>query len=134
MRSAAGATTGGESGGSRVRVILAQPRGFCAGVTRAIAAVERALELYGPPAHVWHEIVHDRAVGEDLRAKGAVFVDETDDVPPGGIVTFSAHGVARRVVEQAEAAGSRSSTPPGRSSARSTSRGGGTPGKAARSC
>ena len=88
-----------------MRVILAQPRGFCAGVTRAIAAVERALELHGPPVHVRHEIVHDRAVVEDLRAKGAVFVDETDDVPAGGIVVFSAHGVARRVVEAAEGRG-----------------------------
>ena len=88
-----------------MRVILAQPRGFCAGVTRAIAAVERALELHGPPVHVRHEIVHNRAVVEDLRAKGAVFVEEADDVPAGGIVVFSAHGVARRVVEQAEARG-----------------------------
>ncbi len=88
-----------------MRVILAQPRGFCAGVTRAIAVVERALELHGPPVHVRHEIVHNRAVVEDLRAKGAVFVDETDDVPAGGIVVFSAHGVARRVVEAAEGRG-----------------------------
>ena len=88
-----------------MRVILAQPRGFCAGVTRAIAVVERALELYGPPVYVRHEIVHNRVVVEDLRAKGAVFVDETDDVPAGGIVIFSAHGVARRVVEQAEGRG-----------------------------
>ena len=88
-----------------MRVILAQPRGFCAGVTRAIAAVERALDLYGPPVYVRHEIVHNRTVVEDLRAKGAVFVDETDDVPAGGIVIFSAHGVARRVVEQAEGRG-----------------------------
>src|SRR4051794_37067262 len=88
-----------------MRVILAQPRGFCAGVTRAITVVERALELHGPPVYVRHEIVHNRAVVEDLRAKGAVFVDETGDVPPGGIVIFSAHGVARRVVGEAEGRG-----------------------------
>jgi 4-hydroxy-3-methylbut-2-enyl diphosphate reductase len=86
-------------------VILARPRGFCAGVTRAIATVERALELYGPPVYVRHEIVHNRTVVEDLRAKGAVFVDEVDDVPPGGVVIFSAHGVARRVVDGAEGRG-----------------------------
>jgi 4-hydroxy-3-methylbut-2-enyl diphosphate reductase len=88
-----------------MRVILAQPRGFCAGVTRAIAVVERALELHGPPVYVRHEIVHNRTVVEDLRAKGAVFVDEVDDVPPGGVVIFSAHGVARRVVDGAEGRG-----------------------------
>ena len=108
MRSAAsgaGRTAAPTRGGSRLRVILARPRGLCAGVTRAIAAVERALELYGPPVHLRHEIVHDRAVVEGLRAKGAVFVDETAAVPPGGIVVFSAHGVARRVVEEAESRG-----------------------------
>jgi 4-hydroxy-3-methylbut-2-en-1-yl diphosphate reductase len=88
-----------------MRVILAQPRGFCAGVTRAIAVVERALELHGAPVYVRHEIVHNRTVVEDLRAKGAVFVDEVDDVPPGGVVIFSAHGVARRVVDGAEGRG-----------------------------
>lgn len=85
-----------------LRVILAQPRGFCAGVERAIEIVERALKKYGPPIYVRHEIVHNRHVVEDLRQRGAVFVDELDDVPPGAITVFSAHGVARRV-EQAAA-------------------------------
>jgi len=84
-----------------MQVILAQPRGFCAGVERAIEIVERALKKYGPPIYVRHEIVHNRHVVENLRARGAVFVDEIDEVPPGGITVFSAHGVARRVEERA---------------------------------
>ncbi|MBI1776115.1 MAG: 4-hydroxy-3-methylbut-2-enyl diphosphate reductase [Proteobacteria bacterium] len=84
-----------------MRVVLAQPRGFCAGVERAIAIVERALEKFGPPIYVRHEIVHNRHVVERLRAKGVVFVEEVSDVPPGGITIFSAHGVARAVVEDA---------------------------------
>src|SRR5512138_3249652 len=74
-------------------ILLANPRGFCAGVERAIAIVERALELHGAPIYVRHEIVHNKYVVDRLRAKGAVFVDELDQVPPGGIVIFSAHGV-----------------------------------------
>ncbi|MBN8889635.1 MAG: 4-hydroxy-3-methylbut-2-enyl diphosphate reductase [Rhodospirillales bacterium 70-18] len=80
-----------------LRVVLAQPRGFCAGVERAIEIVERALKKYGPPIYVRHEIVHNRHVVEDLRRRGAVFVDELDQVPPGAMTVFSAHGVARKV-------------------------------------
>ncbi len=80
-----------------IRVILAQPRGFCAGVERAIDIVERALTKFGPPIYVRHEIVHNRHVVEDLRARGAVFVDELDEVPEGAMTVFSAHGVARKV-------------------------------------
>src|SRR5580692_7733284 len=85
-----------------LRVVLAQPRGFCAGVERAIEIVERALRKYGPPIYVRHEIVHNRHVVEDLRRRGAVFVDELDEIPPGGMTIFSAHGVARRVEEVAK--------------------------------
>ena len=84
-----------------MRVILAQPRGFCAGVERAIEIVERALAKFGPPIYVRHEIVHNRHVVEDLRTRGAVFVDELDEVPPGSMTVFSAHGVAKRVEELA---------------------------------
>jgi 4-hydroxy-3-methylbut-2-en-1-yl diphosphate reductase len=84
-----------------IRVVLAQPRGFCAGVERAIEIVERALKKYGPPIYVRHEIVHNRHVVEDLRTRGAVFVDELDEIPPGARTIFSAHGVAKRVVEMA---------------------------------
>jgi 4-hydroxy-3-methylbut-2-enyl diphosphate reductase len=84
-----------------MEVVLANPRGFCAGVERAIEIVERALELHGAPIYVRHEIVHNRYVVETLRAKGAVFVEELDEVPAGGTVIFSAHGVAKSV--QAEA-------------------------------
>jgi 4-hydroxy-3-methylbut-2-enyl diphosphate reductase len=80
-----------------IRVILAQPRGFCAGVERAIDIVERALIKFGPPIYVRHEIVHNRHVVEDLRARGAVFVDELDEVPEGAMTVFSAHGVALKV-------------------------------------
>jgi 4-hydroxy-3-methylbut-2-enyl diphosphate reductase len=86
-----------------MRVILAQPRGFCAGVERAIEIVERALKKYGPPIYVRHEIVHNRHVVEDLRTRGAVFVDELDQIPPGSMTVFSAHGVARLVEEVARA-------------------------------
>jgi len=84
-----------------IRVVLAQPRGFCAGVERAIEIVERALKKYGPPIYVRHEIVHNRHVVEDLRTRGAVFVDELDEVPPGARTIFSAHGVAKRIEEWA---------------------------------
>jgi 4-hydroxy-3-methylbut-2-enyl diphosphate reductase len=88
-----------------IRVVLAQPRGFCAGVERAIEIVERALKKYGPPIYVRHEIVHNRHVVEDLRTRGAVFVDELDEVPPGAMTIFSAHGVPKRVEELAAARG-----------------------------
>ncbi|MBC7800487.1 MAG: 4-hydroxy-3-methylbut-2-enyl diphosphate reductase [Gemmatimonadaceae bacterium] len=84
-----------------LRVVLAQPRGFCAGVERAIEIVERALAKFGPPIYVRHEIVHNRHVVDDLRTRGAVFVDELDEIPPGSMTVFSAHGVAKRVEELA---------------------------------
>jgi 4-hydroxy-3-methylbut-2-enyl diphosphate reductase len=79
------------------KIILANPRGFCAGVDRAIEIVERALELFGAPIYVRHEVVHNRHVVEGLRARGTVFVDELDEVPDGGTVIYSAHGVSRAV-------------------------------------
>jgi 4-hydroxy-3-methylbut-2-enyl diphosphate reductase len=88
-----------------VEVLLAKPRGFCAGVDRAIAIVERALELHGAPIYVRHEIVHNKFVVDDLRAKGAVFVEELEEVPSGATVIFSAHGVALDVRREAEARG-----------------------------
>ena len=86
-------------------VLLANPRGFCAGVERAIEIVERALELLGAPIYVRHEIVHNKYVVEDLRAKGAVFVEELDEVPDGATVIFSAHGVSKAVRAEAERRG-----------------------------
>lgn len=80
-----------------LRVILAQPRGFCAGVERAIDIVERALEKYGAPVYVRHEIVHNKRVVDTLRARGAVFVEEIDEIPAGAVTIFSAHGVSRKV-------------------------------------
>ena len=80
-----------------MKVILAQPRGFCAGVVRAIEIVERALEKYGPPVYVRHEIVHNKWVVDALKARGARFVENLSEVPPDGITVFSAHGVAKKV-------------------------------------
>lgn len=88
-----------------MEVYLAQPRGFCAGVVRAIEIVERALEKYGPPVYVRHEIVHNKYVVETLKNKGAIFVEELSEVPPKAVTVFSAHGVARRVEEEAAARG-----------------------------
>jgi len=88
-----------------MQVILANPRGFCAGVDRAIEIVERALELFGAPIYVRHEVVHNRFVVDDLRNKGAVFVDELDEVPDDATVIFSAHGVPRAVQEEAHQRG-----------------------------
>ncbi len=85
-----------------MKVLLAQPRGFCAGVVRAVDIVELALKKFGPPVYVRHEIVHNKRVVEDLRAKGAVFVDEIAAIPPGAVTVFSAHGVSRAVVKDAE--------------------------------
>ncbi|MBI2881914.1 MAG: 4-hydroxy-3-methylbut-2-enyl diphosphate reductase [Candidatus Tectomicrobia bacterium] len=82
-------------------LVLAKPRGFCAGVVRAIEVVERALDLYGPPIYVRKEIVHNKHVVEDLKRKGAIFVEELEEVPEGAITIFSAHGVAPAVVEEA---------------------------------
>jgi 4-hydroxy-3-methylbut-2-enyl diphosphate reductase len=90
-----------------MRVILAQPRGFCAGVIRAIDIVEQALQLFGAPVYVRHEIVHNRHVVESLRAKGARFVEHLSEVPAGAISIFSAHGVARSVEDEARARGLR---------------------------
>ena len=84
-----------------IKVILAQPRGFCAGVERAIDIVERALEKYGAPVYVRHEIVHNKYVVETLRARGAIFVEEIDEVPTGAVTVFSAHGVAKKVEDGA---------------------------------
>jgi 4-hydroxy-3-methylbut-2-enyl diphosphate reductase len=88
-----------------MRVILAQPRGFCAGVVRAIEIVERALQQNGAPVYVRHEIVHNRHVVENLRNKGARFVEELDEVPQGAVAIFSAHGVAQSVEHDAQARG-----------------------------
>ncbi|MHC4549339.1 MAG: 4-hydroxy-3-methylbut-2-enyl diphosphate reductase [Planctomycetota bacterium] len=85
----------------RFHVILAEPRGFCAGVDRAIDIVERALERFGAPIYVRHEIVHNRHVVERLREKGAIFVEDLADVPEGAVVIFSAHGVSKEVVQEA---------------------------------
>jgi 4-hydroxy-3-methylbut-2-enyl diphosphate reductase len=89
------------------RVLLAKPRGYCAGVDRAVVTVEKALEVHGAPVYVRKQIVHNRHVVEALEDRGAVFVDETDDVPAGAIVIFSAHGVSPAVYQQAEARGLR---------------------------
>ena len=88
-----------------MRAILAQPRGFCAGVERAIRIVEATIERYGAPIYVRHEIVHNRHVVEALRAKGAVFVKEVDEIPQGAVTIFSAHGVSESVEESARARG-----------------------------
>ena len=90
-----------------MKIILAQPRGFCAGVDRAIEIVERTIEVFGAPIYVRHEIVHNEHVVGSLRAKGAVFVDSLDEVPDGATVIFSAHGVPRSVVDEARRRGLR---------------------------
>jgi len=89
------------------RVLLAAPRGYCAGVDRAVVTVEKALELYGPPVYVRKQIVHNRHVVETLQERGAIFVEETDEVPEGATVVFSAHGVAPSVHEEAARRGLR---------------------------
>ena len=89
----------------QAEIFLAEPRGFCAGVDRAIDIVERALEIHGAPIYVRHEIVHNRFVVDSLRDKGAIFIEELDEAPAGSIVVFSAHGVALAVREEAERRG-----------------------------
>jgi 4-hydroxy-3-methylbut-2-en-1-yl diphosphate reductase len=96
-------TTGRPEQSGDKRILLAEPRGYCAGVDRAVETVERALEKHGAPVYVRHEIVHNRHVVETLAAAGAVFVDEADEVPEGATVVFSAHGVAPTVHELAAA-------------------------------
>jgi 4-hydroxy-3-methylbut-2-enyl diphosphate reductase len=91
-----------EPGKRALHVVLAKPRGFCAGVERAIEIVERALTIYGPPVYVRHEIVHNKHVVEALRAKGAVFVEELDEIPSGAVTVFSAHGVSNAVEDEAQ--------------------------------
>ena len=86
-----------------LQIVLAQPRGFCAGVVRAVDIVERALEIHGPPVYVRHEIVHNKHVVESLRKKGARFVEDIADIPEGAITVFSAHGVSRKVEDDAGA-------------------------------
>jgi len=86
-------------------ILLAEPRGFCAGVDRAIEIVEKALAKFGAPIYVRHEIVHNTYVVDDLKAKGAIFIEELDDVPPGATLVFSAHGVSRAVQQEAIARG-----------------------------
>ena len=84
-----------------LKIVLAQPRGFCAGVQRAIEIVERALKIYGPPVYVRHEIVHNKRVVNNLSSKGAIFVQELDQIPEGAVTVFSAHGVAKKVEDTA---------------------------------
>ncbi len=85
-----------------IRVLLAQPRGFCAGVERAIEIVEQALSIFGAPVYVRHEIVHNKRVVETLKKKGAIFVEEVDDIPDGGVTIFSAHGISEAVENDAK--------------------------------
>jgi len=89
------------SANRKLKVILAQPRGFCAGVERAISIVEEAIRIYGPPVFVRHEIVHNKRVVDELKNKGAFFVDEVSDIPDGGVTIFSAHGISEKVENQA---------------------------------
>jgi len=100
-----GSDSTGQASGEPLRLLIAAPRGFCAGVDRAIEIVERALDRYGAPVYVRHEIVHNKYVVDGLRAKGAVFVEELDQVPDGAPVIFSAHGVPKAVPAAATARG-----------------------------
>ena len=90
-----------------MNVLLANPRGFCAGVDRAIEIVERALERYGAPIYVRHEVVHNKFVVEDLKAKGAIFIEDLNEVPAGSTLVFSAHGVSQAVRAEADQRGLR---------------------------
>ena len=95
------AVMGAETGSGLHEVLLAEPRGFCAGVDRAIEIVERALRKFGAPIYVRHEIVHNTYVVNDLKAKGAIFIEDLADVPPGATLVFSAHGVSQAVRREA---------------------------------
>ena len=97
-----------------MKILLANPRGFCAGVDRAIEIVERALELFGAPIYVRHEVVHNKHVVDELRDKGAIFVEELHEVPDDSTVIFSAHGVSRSVEAEAESRSCRCSMRPAR--------------------
>ncbi len=88
-----------------MKILLSKPRGFCAGVVRAIQIVEKALELYGPPIYVKHEIVHNRHVVDDLRKKGAIFIEDLAEVPEGSRLIYSAHGVSPAVRDEAKRRG-----------------------------
>jgi len=90
-----------------MKILLANPRGFCAGVDRAIDIVNRALDIYGAPIYVRHEVVHNKFVVDSLRERGAIFVDELDEVPDDAIVIFSAHGVSQAVRSEADTRGLR---------------------------
>jgi len=92
---------------SEKTIILANPRGFCAGVDRAISIVERALEEFGAPIYVRHEVVHNKFVVDNLREKGAVFIENLSEVPAGATLIYSAHGVSKAVQEEAKARGFR---------------------------
>ncbi|MDP6319682.1 MAG: 4-hydroxy-3-methylbut-2-enyl diphosphate reductase, partial [SAR324 cluster bacterium] len=92
----------GNSSQAEIKMVLASPRGFCAGVDRAITIVEKALEIYGAPIYVQHEIVHNKHVVQRLRNDGAVFVENVDEIPEGSHVIYSAHGVAPEVRQRAE--------------------------------
>ncbi len=105
MQTAENSSTNATGSKPGLTVVLAEPRGFCAGVERAIDVVEKALERFGAPIYVRHEIVHNKHVVESLRAQGVIFVEEVDEVPVGAVTIFSAHGVAERVEEDAGARG-----------------------------
>ncbi len=87
---------------NNIEIVLAQPRGFCAGVERAIDIVEKALQVYGPPVYVRHEIVHNKWVVDDLKSKGVIFVKELDEIPDGAVTVFSAHGISEKVENEAK--------------------------------
>ena len=115
-------TLSGQTVAADAEILLAQPRGFCAGVDRAIEIVERAIAMHGAPIYVRHEIVHNKYVVEDLKKKGAIFVEELEEVPAGNTVIFSAHGVSKAVRDEATCAGCAFTTQPARSSRRCTSK------------
>ncbi|WP_038771722.1 4-hydroxy-3-methylbut-2-enyl diphosphate reductase, partial [Burkholderia pseudomallei] len=100
-------TLSGQVAAADAEILLAQPRGFCAGVDRAIEIVERAIAMHGAPIYVRHEIVHNKYVVEDLKKKGAIFVEELEEVPSGNTVIFSAHGVSKAVRDEAAVRGLR---------------------------